>query len=34
MMHEMENYNNGIMRQLAIKVMSNCLWNSTWQIQW
>jgi hypothetical protein len=25
MMHEMENYNNGIMRQLAIKVMSNCL---------
>jgi hypothetical protein len=25
MMHKMENYNKGIMHQLAIKVMSNCL---------
>ncbi len=25
MMHEMESYNKGIMHQLAIKVMSNCL---------
>ncbi len=25
MMHGMENYNKGIMHQLAIKVMSNCL---------
>ncbi len=25
MMHEMESYNRGIMHQLAIKVMSNCL---------
>jgi hypothetical protein len=25
MMHEMENCNKGIMHQLAIKVMSNCL---------
>jgi len=25
MMHEMENCNNGIMHQQAIKVMSNCL---------
>jgi len=25
MMHEVENYNKGIMHQLAIKVMSNCL---------
>jgi len=25
MMHEMESSNNGIMHQLAIKVMSNCL---------
>jgi hypothetical protein len=25
MMHEMENYNKGIMHQLTIKVMSNCL---------
>jgi hypothetical protein len=25
MMHEMENYNKGIMHQLAIKVMNNCL---------
>jgi hypothetical protein len=25
MMHEMENYNKGIMHQLAIEVMSNCL---------
>ncbi len=34
MMHEMENYNKGIMHQLTIKVMSNCLWCNTWQIQW
>ncbi len=34
MMHEMESYNKGIMHQLAIKVMNNCLWCSTWQIQW
>ncbi len=34
MMHEMESYNKGIMHQLAIKVMSNYLWCSTWQIQW
>jgi hypothetical protein len=32
MMHEMENYKKGIMYQLAIKVMNNCLWYSTWQI--
>jgi hypothetical protein len=25
MMHKMENYNKGIMHQLAIKVMGNCL---------
>ncbi len=25
MMHEMESYNKGIMHQLIIKVMSNCL---------
>jgi len=25
MMHEIENYNKGIMHQLAIKVMNNCL---------
>jgi hypothetical protein len=25
MMHEMESYNKGIMHQLAIKVVSNCL---------
>jgi C4-type Zn-finger protein len=25
MMHEMKSYNKGIMHQLAIKVMSNCL---------
>jgi hypothetical protein len=25
MMHEMESYNKGIMHQLAMKVMSNCL---------
>jgi hypothetical protein len=25
MMHEMENYNKGIMHQLAIKVMNKCL---------
>ncbi len=25
MMHKMESYNKGIMHQLAIKVMSNCL---------
>ncbi len=25
MMHEMESYNKGIMHQLVIKVMSNCL---------
>jgi hypothetical protein len=25
MMHEMENYNKGIMHQLTIKVMNNCL---------
>ncbi len=25
MMHEMESYNKGIMHQLAIKVMNNCL---------
>jgi hypothetical protein len=25
MMHEMESYNEGIMHQLAIKVMNNCL---------
>jgi len=25
MMHEMESYNNGIMHQLTIKVMKNCL---------
>ncbi len=34
MMHEMESYNKGIMHQLAINVMNNCLWCSTWQIQW
>ncbi len=34
MMHEMESYNKGIMHQLTIKVMSNYLWCSTWQIQW
>ncbi len=34
MMHEMESCNKGIMHQLVIKVMSNCLWCSTWQIQW
>ncbi len=34
MMHEMESCNKGIMHQLAIKVMSNCLWCITWQIQW
>ncbi len=34
MMHEMESYNKGIMHQLAIKVMSNCLWCNTWKIQW
>ncbi len=34
MMHEMESCNKGIMHQLAIKVMNNCLWCSTWQIQW
>jgi hypothetical protein len=25
MMHKMESYNKGIMHQLAIKVMNNCL---------
>ncbi len=34
MMHEMESCNKGIMHQLAIKVMNNYLWCSTWQIQW
>jgi hypothetical protein len=34
MMHEMESYNKGIMHQLAIKVMNNYFWCSTWQIQW
>ncbi len=34
MMHEMESCNKGIMHQLAIKVMNNCLWCSTWKIQW
>jgi hypothetical protein len=34
MMHEMESYNKKIMHQLAIKVMRNCLWCSTWKIQW
>ncbi len=34
MMHEMESCNKRIMRQLVIKVMSNCWWCSTWQIQW
>ncbi len=33
MMHEMESCNKGIMHQLAIKVMSNYLWCSTWKIQ-
>jgi len=32
MMHEMESCNKGIMHQLAIKVMNNYLWCSTWQI--
>ncbi len=37
MMHEMESSNKGIMRQLAIKVMSNYLWckmgkQSTWKM--
>ncbi len=27
-MHEMESYNKGIMHQLAIKAMNNCLWCS------
>ncbi len=30
MMHEMESCNKGIMHQLAIKVMNNYLWCSTW----
>jgi hypothetical protein len=30
MMHEMESCNKGNMYQLVIKVMSNCLWCSTW----
>jgi len=34
MMHEMKNCNKEIMHQLAIKVMNNYLWCSTWQIQW
>jgi hypothetical protein len=34
MMHEMESCNKGIMHQLAIKVISNCFWCNTWQIQW
>jgi hypothetical protein len=34
MMHEMESCNKGIMHQLAIKMMNNYLWCSTWQIQW
>jgi len=33
MMHEMESCNKGIMHQLAIKVMNNCLLCSTCQIQ-
>ncbi len=33
MMHEMESCNKGIMHQLAIKVMNNCLRCNTWQIQ-
>ncbi len=33
MMHEMENCNKGIMHQLVIKVMNNCLSCNTWQIQ-
>ncbi len=33
MMHEMESYNKGIMHQLTIKVMNNCLLCNTWQIQ-
>ncbi len=32
LMHEMESCNKGIMHQLAIKVMNNYLWCSTWQI--
>jgi hypothetical protein len=34
MMHKMKSCNKGIMHQLAIKVMNNYLWCSTWQIQW
>ncbi len=34
MMHEMESCNRGLMHQLVIKVINNCLWYSTWQIQW
>ncbi len=34
MMHEMESCNKGIMHQLTMKVMNNCLWCNTWQIQW
>jgi hypothetical protein len=30
----MENCNKGIMHQLVIKVMNNCLSCNTWQIQW
>ncbi len=33
MMHKMESCNKGIMHQLAIKVMNNCLRCNTWQIQ-
>jgi alpha-N-acetylglucosamine transferase len=33
MMHKMENYNKGIVHQLAIKVMNNYLRCNTWQIQ-
>jgi hypothetical protein len=29
MMHKMESYNKGIMHQLTIKVMNNCLWFNT-----
>jgi hypothetical protein len=34
MMHGMESCNKGIMHQPIIKVMNNCLWCNTWQIQW
>jgi len=33
MTHEVESYSKGIMHQLVIKVMSNYLCCSTWQIQ-